>query len=187
MFSSLDNYFLLSPLEMLNQKQSKTVLHVGGYGHNSPQSNNPFQPLEIKSFNISKQFPSFQQFNGPMANFATNDVANSKRRQIVVDDLGIEDKNQISLTASCLLKGTSATGNEDIKSKKNTFKKKYLLFSTFSKVSAFMYRSGQPPHNLFRFSHQVNYYCHCEKLIFNKTATRFYYEILNCYVLLLCW
>lgn len=42
MFSSLDNYFLLSPLEMLNQKQSKTVLHVGGYGHNSPQSNNPF-------------------------------------------------------------------------------------------------------------------------------------------------
>ena len=42
MFSSLDNYFLLSPLEMLNQKQSKTVLHVGGYGHKGPQSNNPF-------------------------------------------------------------------------------------------------------------------------------------------------
>ena len=156
MFSSLDNYFLLSPLEMLNQKQSKTALHVGGYGHNSPQSNNPFQPLEIKSFNISKQFPSFQQFNGPMANFATNDVANSKRRQIVVDDLGIEDKNQISLTASCLLKGTSATGNEDIKSKKKIHSKKNIYF--FRRFQKFqLLCTGLGNHHITSFAFLIKY------------------------------
>ena len=112
-----------------------------------------------------------------MANFATNNDANSKLRQIVVDVLETEDKNLISIKASKLLKGTLVTSNECTNSTKGTFK-----------VSAFIYRPRQILHNLSRFPQHVYHYHHCEKLIFYKTATRFCSEIfLTCYVLLLCW